>query len=68
MTNREIIKHIDNGANYYVSLFGEAVHMEKTDKKYYSYLKPKSGEQGISFIYNVRINGLPTEQMKTVID
>ncbi len=68
MTNREIIKHIDDGANYYVSLFGEAVHMESIDKEYFSYVKPKSGEQGISFIYNVRINGLPAEQMKTVVD
>ena len=25
MTNKEIIKHIDDGANYYVGLFGEAV-------------------------------------------
>ncbi len=68
MTNKEIIKHIDDGANYYVGLFGEAVHMEKVDKEFYSYIKPKSGEQGISFIYNVRINNLPAEQMKTVVD
>lgn len=68
MTNKEIIQHIDDGANYYVGLFGEAVHMEKIDKEFYSYVKPKAGEQGISFIYNVRINALPTEQMKTVID
>lgn len=68
MTNKEIIKHIDDGANYYVSLFGEAVHMEKFDKEFYSYVKPKEGEQGISFIYNLRINDLPAEQMKTVVD
>jgi hypothetical protein len=37
MTNKEIIKHIDDGANYYVGLFGEAVHMEKVDKEFYSY-------------------------------
>ena len=68
MTNKEIIKHIDDGANYYVGLFGEAVHMEKVDKEFYSYVKPKEGEQGISFIYNVHINDLPTEEMKKVID
>lgn len=68
MTNKEIIRHIDDGANYYVGLFGEAVHMEKVDKDFYSYVKPKEGEQGISFIYNVRINDLPAEEMKKVID
>lgn len=68
MTNREIIRHIDNGANYYVGLFGEAIHIEKVDKKYYSYIKPKAGEQGITFIYDVRINDIPTEQIKTVVD
>ena len=68
MTKREIFKHIDDGANYYVGMFGEAAHMEKVDKEFYSYVKPKAGEQGISFIYNVRINDLPTEQMKMVID
>ncbi len=62
------MRHIDEGANYYVGLFGEAVHMEKMDKEFYSYVKPKEGEQGISFIYNVRINDLPAERMKTVID
>lgn len=68
MTHREIIQHIDDGANYYVSLFGDAEHMEKVDKEFYSYVKPKEGEQGISFIYNVRINDLPAEQIKTVVD
>lgn len=67
MTTKDIIKHIDNGANYYVSLFGEAAHMERFDKKFYSYVTPKNGEQGISFIYNVHINDLPAEQMKTVV-
>lgn len=68
MTEREILQHIDNGANYYVSIFGEAVHMDKVDQEYYSYVKPKAGEQGISFIYNVHIENLSPEQKKAVID
>ena len=68
MTEREIIQHIDDGANYYVGLFGEAIHMEKVEKEFYSYVKPKEGEQGISFIYNVRLDNLPTEQIKITID
>lgn len=68
MTDREIIRHIDDGANYYVGLFGEAVHMDRVDKEFYSYVKPKDGERGISFIYNVRIDDLPAERKKTVIN
>lgn len=68
MTHREIIQHIDDGANYYVGLFGEAVHMERVDGEFYSYIKPKAGEQGISFIYKVHIDELPSERKKAVID
>lgn len=53
MTDREIMQYIDDGANYYISLFGDAIHMEKVEKEFYTYIKPKAGEKGISFIYNV---------------
>lgn len=68
MTDRATLQHIDDGANYYVSLFAEAIHMEKVDKEFYSYIKPKTGEQGISFIFNVRLNDLPPEKIKEVVD
>ncbi len=67
MTDREIIKHINDGANYYVSLFGMAEHMEIIDKGFYSYVKPKTAEQGISIIYNVRIDNLLPEMQKALI-
>lgn len=68
MTDREILRHIDEGANFYVSLFGDAAHMEKVHKEFYSYVKPSAGEQGVSFLYDVRIENLPVEQRKTVIE
>lgn len=68
MTHEEIIKHIDDGANYYVSLFGEASHMERIDREFYSYVKPKDGEQGIYLIYNIRLNALSEEQIKMCAD
>lgn len=67
MTDREIVQYIDSGANYYVSLFGNAPHMRKIDKEYYSYIEPKADEYGISFVYNVRIDDLPLERKKEVI-
>ncbi len=67
MTDKEIRQYIDEGADHYVRLFGEAAHMEKVDKPFYSYVKPKTGKQGISFIYHVRIHDLPTAQQEAVL-
>ncbi len=67
MTERDIIKHINDGANYYVSLFGKAEHMEIIDKGYYSYVKPKAAEHGISIIYNVHMDHIPLEEQKKLI-
>ena len=68
MTEREIIKHINDGANYYVSLFGKAEHMENVDKGCYSYVKPKGAEHGISIIYNVHMDDILLEEQKKLID
>ncbi|MBQ8822524.1 MAG: GNAT family N-acetyltransferase [Lachnospiraceae bacterium] len=67
MTERDIIKHINDGANYYVSLFGKAEHMEIVDRGCYSYVKPKADEHGISIIYNVCIDNIPLEEQKVLI-
>lgn len=51
MTEREILQCIDDGANFYVSLFGRAEHMEIVDKGFYSYVKPTGDEsESLSFI------------------
>lgn len=64
MTDNQIVKYIDDGANFYVRLFGTAEHMEIVDKNFYSYVKPKDGEQGITFIFDVNIENLPIEVQK----
>lgn len=66
MTDREILEYIDSGANYYVSMFGKAEHMEIVDKGCYSYVRPKASEHGIRIIYNVHIDDLPNEQREAV--
>ncbi len=45
MTDFEIIKHVENGANFYLKLSGDAQHMEYNDNGVYSYIMPKEGEQ-----------------------
>ena len=54
MTQQEIIRRVDAGANNYIRLFGEAAHMESIDNGVYRVIRPKKGEQGISFVCDVR--------------
>lgn len=67
MTERDIVKHISDGANYYVSMFGKAEHMEIIDKEFYSYVKPRANEHGISIIYNIHIDNLPFEKQQDLV-
>lgn len=67
MNEREILKHIDDGANFYISLFGRADHMEVIERPHYSYIHPASEEYGIRFVYNVHVDGLPAVQRDAVI-
>jgi len=68
MTDREVLKCIDEGANFYISLFGKAEHMETVDTPYYSYVRPTGEEYGIRFAYNISIDDLSDEQQKAVIE
>jgi ribosomal protein S18 acetylase RimI-like enzyme len=68
MTGKEIIGYINDGANYYVSLFGKAEHMNCVEKDYYSYIFPKEGEKGISFVYNVEIDGIDEKKKINIIE
>lgn len=67
MTDREIVNHINDGANHYISMLGKAEHMEIVDNGFYSYVRPKENEHGISIIYNIRIDDLPLEKQKELV-
>lgn len=67
MTEREIIEYIDSGANFYISMFGNAEHMEMVNKECYTYIKPNDGEHGITFVYNIHMEHLPTERQKELV-
>lgn len=45
MEKAEICRHIDNGANFYLRLLGDAQHMEYSDNGYYSIIRPKDGQK-----------------------
>jgi ribosomal protein S18 acetylase RimI-like enzyme len=68
MTVKEIIGYVDDGANYYVSLIGKAKHMNCVIKDNYSYVFPKEGEKGITFIYDVNIDSLNENKRQDILE
>lgn len=69
MTDFEIIKYVDNGANFYLQFLGNAQHMKYYDNGVYSYIMPKEGEQGIRIIFNIRLeNFSPKEQIEKIAE
>lgn len=67
MTEREILKRIDHGARNYIRMFGTAEHMEIVDKTFYRYIKPRADVHGISFVYDLRLDGLGEEERDKVV-
>jgi GNAT superfamily N-acetyltransferase len=67
MTEYEVIKAIDNGAAFYLDFFGSASHMGTTDNGVYREIRPKEGEQGIRFVYGVRLDGLSDVDAKAKV-
>jgi ribosomal protein S18 acetylase RimI-like enzyme len=58
MTKFEIIRHIDDGAKFYLDFFGDAPHMDKINNGMYTTISPKDCEQGVRFIYDLRLEEL----------
>ena len=67
MTEKEILQHIDEGANFYIQLFGHAEHMEIIEREFFRYVKPKTDVHGISFVFDIRPDGLPIGRIKEIV-
>jgi len=68
MERAEICRHIDEGANFYLRLLGDAKHMEYYSNEYYSVIRPKSGEEGGSSLFNVRLENLTEDEIEQKVD
>lgn len=62
MNNSEIMKLIDDGANFYCHQLGNASHMEFTNNGYYSMIFPKEGQKGGTSLFNITLEHLNDEQ------
>jgi hypothetical protein len=68
MTSNEVIKYVNDGANNYLMFFAQAPHMEYLNYEYYNVIRPKSGYQGVQFVFNVNINDLPQTRQIEIIN
>ncbi|MDR0898365.1 MAG: GNAT family N-acetyltransferase [Oscillospiraceae bacterium] len=55
MTEGDILRCIDAGAKFYLDFFGDAIHMDRQDNGLYTTIAPKDGEQGVRFVYDLRL-------------
>ena len=68
MERMEICRHIDDGANFYLRLLGDAKHMEYMDNGYYSIIRPKSGQTEGTSLFNIRLEHLSEDELKQKIN
>jgi GNAT superfamily N-acetyltransferase len=68
MRNIEVIRLVDQGANFYCRQLGNASHMEYQNLGYYSIIYPKPGEMGGTSIFNVSLENLSDEKALQIID
>jgi GNAT superfamily N-acetyltransferase len=67
MERTEICRHIDDGANFYLRLLGDAEHMEYIDNGYYSIIRPKNGQEGGTSLFNIRLEHLSDDELNNKI-
>jgi len=68
MERNETCKHIDDAANFYLRLLGDAKHMEYIDNGYYSIIRPKDGQEWGTSLFNLRLDQLSDEELKEKIN
>jgi GNAT superfamily N-acetyltransferase len=68
MDTKQIIKYIDDGANFYCRQLGNASHMEFKNNGIYSIISPKKGEEGGTSLFDVTLDHLSDEEASQKID
>lgn len=64
MERNEIVKCIDEGANYYLRLLGDAQHMEYSDNGLYSIIRPKAGQEGGTSLFQLKLEHLADKELQ----
>jgi predicted GNAT family acetyltransferase len=62
MNNSEVMKLIDEGANFYCRQLGNASHMKFVNNGYYSMIYPKEGQEGGTSLFDVTLEHLNDDE------
>lgn len=62
MKNSEVMKLVDEGANFYCRQLGNASHMEFINNGYYSMIYPRKGQEGGTSLFDVTLEYLNDEE------
>jgi GNAT superfamily N-acetyltransferase len=68
MNRTEICEYIDEGANFYLRVLGNADHMEYIDNGSYSIIRPKEGQVGGTSLFNIRLEHLSDKDMEEKVN
>jgi len=63
----EILKIVDEGADFYLRIMGQAAHMKIVDNGIYEYMRSISDINNLSSVYNVRLDHLSDDEMLKAI-
>ena len=68
VTRNEALSYVDAGADSYLRVMGDAVHMELRDNGIYETMRSRSDINSLASVYNMRLEELSDETLKTTID
>ncbi len=63
-----IRKRINDAGTLFFDLLGDGAHMQKVKYPHYTLICPKDGETGSTTLYDIRLDGLPENEAKDLID
>lgn len=67
MEKRKALQYVDEWANLYLKIFGDAKHMEMYDNGRYTLIQPKAGENGPTSIFNIRLECLNDNELSKTV-
>ena len=67
MDAREILRHIDEGANHFLLTLADGPHMTATDGGGFTVIRPKDGQEGVSFVCRLQLEGLSRAESAALI-
>lgn len=67
MNARDVLRHIDEGANHFLRTLADAPHMTCTEAEGFTVIRPQEGQEGVSFVCDLQLEGCTPDQWRDII-